>query len=127
MDAIEKGMDPALYVERSRTAQRELAAATAVIGGHSPANEPPLSPKTSSAICWSVSATSSLFSATLTQTNGASSTRSSGSASPTSARANRRRSAPPWAWSFRVSEGGLGTKLHAASPGPTSGYGCLWP
>jgi len=28
MDAIEKGMDPALYVERSRTAQRELAAAT---------------------------------------------------------------------------------------------------
>ena len=24
-----------------------------------------------------------------------------------------------------VSEGGLGTKLHAASPGPTSGYGYL--
>jgi len=31
MDAIEKGMDPALYVERSRTARRQLAAATAVI------------------------------------------------------------------------------------------------
>jgi len=42
MDAIEKGMDPALYVERSRTAQRELAAATAVIERHSPADEPPV-------------------------------------------------------------------------------------
>ena len=34
MDAVEKGMDPTLYVERSRTAQRELAAARAVIDGH---------------------------------------------------------------------------------------------
>lgn len=42
LDAIEKGMDPALYVERSRTAQRELAAATAVIEGHSPGDEPPV-------------------------------------------------------------------------------------
>jgi hypothetical protein len=55
MDAIENGMDPALYVERSRTDQRELAAVRGVIEGHSPANEPPLSPRTSSAICWSVS------------------------------------------------------------------------
>ncbi len=31
LDAIEKGMDPALYVERSRTAQQELASAMAVI------------------------------------------------------------------------------------------------
>jgi hypothetical protein len=31
LNAIEKGMDPALYVERSRTAQAELAAAKAVI------------------------------------------------------------------------------------------------
>ncbi|MHB8294837.1 MAG: recombinase family protein [Acidimicrobiales bacterium] len=34
MDAIEKGMDPTLYVERSRVAQQELAAAKAVIEGH---------------------------------------------------------------------------------------------
>jgi site-specific DNA recombinase len=31
LDAIEKGMDPALYVERARTAQQELASAMAVI------------------------------------------------------------------------------------------------
>ena len=34
MDAVEKGMDPTLYVERSRTAQRELAAARALIDSH---------------------------------------------------------------------------------------------
>jgi hypothetical protein len=33
MDAVEKGMDPTLYVERSRTAQRELVAAREVIDG----------------------------------------------------------------------------------------------
>jgi site-specific DNA recombinase len=31
MDAVEKGMDPTLYVERTRTAQRELAAARAIL------------------------------------------------------------------------------------------------
>lgn len=40
MDAIEKGMDPTLYVERSKTAQRELFAARAVIDGRSSAVEP---------------------------------------------------------------------------------------
>jgi hypothetical protein len=43
MDAIEKGMDPTLYVERSKTAQRELAAARAVMEGHASAQETPLS------------------------------------------------------------------------------------
>ena len=33
MDAVEKGMDPTLYVERSKTAQRELVAAREVIDG----------------------------------------------------------------------------------------------
>jgi site-specific DNA recombinase len=42
MDAIEKGMDPTLYVERSRTAQRELVAARAVIERHSSAQKTPL-------------------------------------------------------------------------------------
>ena len=39
LDAIEKGMDPALYVERSRTAQTELATAMAVIQRHGPADD----------------------------------------------------------------------------------------
>ena len=43
LDAIEKGMDAALYVERSRAAQAELAAAKAVIEAHSGSRSPPLS------------------------------------------------------------------------------------
>jgi site-specific DNA recombinase len=43
MDAIEKGMDPTLYVERSKTAQRELATALAVMERNSSAQEAPLS------------------------------------------------------------------------------------
>jgi site-specific DNA recombinase len=39
LDAIEKGMDPALYVERARTAQQELASATAVIQRHAPGHD----------------------------------------------------------------------------------------
>ena len=33
LDAIEKGVDPSLYVERTRSAQRELAAAQAILAG----------------------------------------------------------------------------------------------
>jgi hypothetical protein len=43
MDAIEKGMDPDLYINRSRAVQAELAAARAVIETHSYGVDPPLS------------------------------------------------------------------------------------
>jgi len=43
LDAIEKGMDPALYVERAKTAQQELANAQAVIAQHAPVDKAPLS------------------------------------------------------------------------------------
>jgi hypothetical protein len=39
LDAVEKGMDPSLYVERSRTAQAELAAAKAVIEAYGPSGD----------------------------------------------------------------------------------------
>ena len=42
MDAVGKGMDPTLYVERSRIAQQELAAAKAVVEGHSATAAPVL-------------------------------------------------------------------------------------
>jgi chemotaxis regulatin CheY-phosphate phosphatase CheZ len=42
MNAIEKGMDPALYVERSRAAQLELAAAEAIIRSYDADLEQPL-------------------------------------------------------------------------------------
>ena len=42
MDAIEKGMDPMLYVERSRAAQQELASARAVVEGHAATAAPAL-------------------------------------------------------------------------------------
>ncbi|MGO9661602.1 MAG: recombinase family protein [Acidimicrobiales bacterium] len=42
MDAIEKGMDPDLYITRSRTAQAELAAAKAMLETHRSSAGPPL-------------------------------------------------------------------------------------
>ena len=39
LDAVEKGMDPSLYVGRSRTAQAELAAAKAVIEAYGPSGD----------------------------------------------------------------------------------------
>jgi len=42
MDATEKGMDPTLYVERSRAAQQELASAKAVVEGYTAPAAPAL-------------------------------------------------------------------------------------
>ena len=42
LDAIEKGMDPDLYVNRSRAVQTELGAARAVLEKHTSSAEPPL-------------------------------------------------------------------------------------
>ena len=43
LDAVEKGMDPSLYLERSRTAQAELPAAKAVIEAYGPSGDLTLS------------------------------------------------------------------------------------
>jgi hypothetical protein len=42
MDAIEKGMDPDLYITRSRAVQAELVAAKAVLETHRSSADPPL-------------------------------------------------------------------------------------
>jgi hypothetical protein len=42
MDANEKGMDPDLYINRSRTVQAELAAARAVLHTHTSSADTPL-------------------------------------------------------------------------------------
>jgi hypothetical protein len=69
MDAVEKPMDPTLYVERSRTAQRELAAARTLFDGHSESDEVPLT-EHQLGDWWSASATSSVPCGTPTRTSG---------------------------------------------------------
>jgi hypothetical protein len=89
-DAIEKGMVPALYVERLRAAQAEMAAAGAVIKTHGSAAACS-SARTSCATFSAESAASWGCSKTLMSMRDGSSTSSLGSTSPISAWAGGKR------------------------------------